>query len=381
MKIVYCLNSLSDCGGIERVTIAKANALASLHRCEVWLMITDNSIEPIIELGEGVHLVDLQIDYYVNQSKNPIVDAWRESKKRRKHREVLRQQLNLIAPDVVVSAGLAEKNFLPELKVRSNPVFVRELHFCKHYRTLFADTWLKRVIAKAAEWYDYHWCIDRYDQIVVLTETERRTSWSGNDKVAVIPNPIIERPQVVSDLTSKVVLAVGRLTPEKNFASLLRAWKIVEQRNTEWQLNIWGEGGQRKLLENMIAEMSLKRAFLKGYSPKIADCYSGASIVAVTSRYEGFGMMIAEAMAAGVPVVAYDCPSGPGDIITNGVNGWLVRPGDEKTMAERICWMIDHISERQEMGTKALQRSLCYDLDLVIQQWLVLFEKLKKKKC
>lgn len=381
MRIVYCLNSLSDCGGIERVTIAKANALASLHGCEVWLMITDNAIRPIIELGKGVHLVDLQIDYYVNQSKNPIVDVWRESNKRHKHKNILQQQLNLIGPDVVVSVGLAEKNFLSKLKVVSNPVFVRELHFCKHYRTLFADTWLKRTIAKVAEWYDYHWCISRYDQIVVLTDAERCASWPGDNRVSVIPNPIIERPQRTSDLTPKVVLAVGRLTPEKNFVSLLQAWKIVEQRNSDWQLNIWGEGSQRMMLEDMIEGLKLKRAFLKGYSPKIADCYTGASILAVTSQYEGFGMMITEAMAAGVPVVAYNCPSGPGDIITNGVNGWLVSPGDEKAMAERIIWLMDHDKERQEMGVNALHRSSCYDLQSVSQQWMTLFETLKKKKC
>lgn len=380
MKIVYCLNSLSDCGGIERVTIAKANALASLHGCEVWLMVTDNSISPIIELGERVHLVDLQVDYYVNQSKNPIVDGWREARKRRKHKDILQKHLNMVGPDVVVSAGLAEKNFLPKIKVDSNPVFVRELHYCKHYRTMFADTWLRKTIAKAAEWYDYHCCINRYDQIVVLTDAERRASWSGNNKVVVIPNPIIEQPQRVSDLTAKVVMAVGRLMPEKNFASLLRVWKIVEQRTTEWQLNIWGEGGQRNLLEKMIAELGLKRAFLKGYSPKIADCYTEASILAVTSRYEGFGMMITEAMSAGLPVVAYDCPSGPGDILTNGENGWLVNAGDEKAMAERIIWMIEHDKERREMGVYALRCSTSYNMKHVTRQWIALFDALKKEK-
>lgn len=376
MKVAYCLNSLSDCGGIERVTIAKANALVSLYGCEVWLLVTDNSYEPILRLGTGVHLVDLEIDYYVNQSPNPIIDAWREAKKRRKHKHVLQQRLNEILPDVVISVGLAEKNFLPTLQIASHPVFVRELHYCKHYRTLFADTLLKKAIAQLAEWYDYGCGIRRYDKIVTLTETDKRESWNNNERVAVIPNPLIERPATMSDGSGQVVMAVGRLTAEKNFGSLLRAWQYVEAQHPDWKLQIWGEGGQRQLLTQLIQVLNLHNVKMMGYTPHVMDHYAEASILAVTSRFEGFGLMIIEAMSAGVPVVAYNCPMGPKELIADGVNGYLVTQDDETSLAAHIGHLIAHQQERQQMGQKAVETAADYDMNLVVRRWMSLFEDL-----
>lgn len=376
MKVAYCLNSLSDCGGIERVTIAKANSLAWYHGCEVWLLITDNYQNPILELADGVHLVDLGVKYYVNQSPNPIIDAWRESKKRRLHKTVLQERLNQILPDVVVSVGLAEKNFLPTLKIDSHPVFVRELHFCTHYRSLFANSKLKKLLAALAEFYDYKCCIHRYDRIVTLTQTDKNDSWHDNNKVVVIPNPIIQKPSKLSNCQKPIVMAVGRLRAEKNFSSLLRAWHLVEQKHPDWSLQIWGDGAQKDLLQQEISRLRLKSVRLMGYSADIHNRYAEASMLAATSRFEGFGLMIVEAMAAGLPVVSYDCPNGPRDIISDGRDGFLASMGDETALANRLCWLIEHPEDRQKMGNAAKEKSARYDMEKIAGQWFSFFKSL-----
>lgn len=377
MKIAYCLNALCYGGGIERVTIAKANALADIPGNEIWILVTDNKYDLPLPLSEKVHLVDLGIRYYENQSANPFVDLLKESRKRQQHKNLLQAELEKIQPDVLISVGQGEKFILPSLDLPSRPVLIREIHYYKHYRRDYADNWQKKLLARLAEWYDYGWKIRKYDAIVSLTQTDRSQYWKNDEKVRVIPNPVIAKPIVTSSCENKVVMAVGRLVAQKNFCSLLRAWKRVEGRHPDWSLQIWGEGVQKPLLQQEIASLGLHRAELKGFSSQIIDRYPEASILAVTSRYEGFALMILEAMATGLPVVSYDCPCSPSDIIREGEDGFLVRPGDEMVLAERLIWLIEHPESRKSMGKKAVAKAHLYSMDVVTEQWMTLFRELQ----
>lgn len=377
MRIVYCLNALCYGGGIERVTIAKANALANLPDNEVWILVTDNKYDLPLPLSGKVHLCDLGIRYYENQSSNPFIDILKESRKRYKHKKLLQTELEIICPDVLISVGQGEKYILPQLKLSSNPVLIREIHYYKYYRRDFADTWQKKLLARFADWYDYAWKIRSYDAIISLTDTDRTKYWQNDDKVRVIPNPVIAQSSATSSCDNKVVMAVGRLVAQKNFGSLLHAWKMVEMRHPDWSLQIWGEGVQRPLLQQLIADLGLLNVELKGFSSKIIDRYSEASILAVTSRYEGFALTILEAMAAGLPVVAYDCPCSPRDIISEGEDGFLVAAGDEATMAERLCWLMEHPEERKVLGANAISKAAHYSIDVIAEKWMNLFHELR----
>lgn len=377
MRIVYCLNALCYGGGIERVTIAKANALAEVNGNEVWILVTDNDFELPSKLSEKVHLVDLGIRYYHNQSPIPFIDVWKEGIKRHRHKAVLKTELERIKPDILIAVGQAEKYILPSLNLSSRPACIREIHYYKYYRRDFADNWQKRLIARMAEWYDYGWRIRKYDAVVALTELDKRRYWHNDDLVHVIPNPVVAQPMRRASGEKKVVMAVGRLAAQKNFASLLNAWQWVEGRHPDWCLQIWGEGAERIALLQKIQELRLTSAHLMGYEPDIMNRYSQASVLAVTSRYEGFPMIIVEAMAAGIPVVSYDCPCGPSDIISEGEDGFLVTPGDEKALAEKICWLMEHDERRREMGMNALKKSSCYSLDKITEKWMDLFRQLR----
>lgn len=380
MRIVYCLNSICYGGGTERVTIAKANALAEMEGNEVWIIVTDNKFEPALPLSSKVRLIDTQIGFYVNQSANPFVDLIKDSIKRRRYKVRVRQELEKIAPDVVISVNQSEKNLLPSIKVASKPIYIREIHSYKHYRRDYAATWVKRLIARLSEFYDFGWKIWHYDAIVVLTEIDRQMHWANRAKVRVMPNPLIEVPVSPVRTPKPVVMAVGRLMPEKNFASLLHAWKLVEKKHPDWTLNIWGEGQERGHLKQYIAELQLQHTVLKGWSQQIMKQYAEGAMLAVTSRYEGFGLMIIEAMASGLPVVAYDCPCGPRELITDGQDGFLISPGNEEALAERLCWLIEHEEKRRQMGKRALEKSAHYEIQGVMTRWMLLFDELVKKK-
>lgn len=379
MRIVYCTNAICYAGGMERVTIAKANALAAIDGNEVWIAVTDNNFKPSLPLDPKVHLKDLEIDYFENESS--IFAPVARFLKGIKHRRRLQMFLNEIKPDIVIAVGWSEKYFLPHLNISSKPKFIRETHYVKHYRLMSATSFLSRVKARFVEWYDYNWKIKAYDKIVVETHEDRETSWDVNhDNVTTIHNPIISKPSKVSTQNEKIVMAVGRLAAVKNFSSLLDAWSIVEQKNPDWQLFIWGDGALKVELQNKIDSLHLKTACLKGYSADVINEYSNASLLALTSVFEGFSLAIVEAFAAGVPVASYSCPCGPKELVSNGVEGFLVEPNDYVALAGRINYMIEHDEERREMAKHAYEKSKSFDLDFIAKEWMSLFEELRREK-
>lgn len=372
MKIVYCLNSIRYLGGIQRVTIVKANALAEVVGNEVYIIVTDNKeglwVEP---LSPKVHLIDLDINYYKDDWKS----RWNVLKgifvKRKEHKKRLRSALNEIQPDIVISVGQSEKNFLPSIK--GNWMKIREFHFEKHYRKRHTTSLFDKIQAKIGDFYDYSIKIKGYDKIVVLTR-EDKNNWRNNPKVSVIPNPSTFTTESVSNLYEKKIISVGRLSMPKNYASLIRAFKFVADKHPDWILEIYGDGGQRIELLSLIAKLNLeKHVFLKGFSSNVKEVMTHASIFALSSIFEGFGLVIVEAMACGLPVVSYECPCGPKDIITEGKDGFLVPVNDETALAHRIICLIEDEELRKEMGAAAQEKSKQYSIENIIPLWMNLF--------
>ena len=373
MKIVYCADSIRGIGGIQRVTVAKVNALADLPGNRVWILVADTSGEQIFELSPKVKVTDLCVNYYEDDWKS----RWHVLKgillKRRLHKRKVKEALEEINPDVVVSVGESEKYFLAGLK--GGWLKVREIHFYKHYRCLAAGTPGARAIARLSEAYDFGWKIRRYDRIVVLTEEDRKNNWRNCNKVRVIPNPLPFTRDRVSPLNEKCIVAVGRLTAQKNFISLLRAFRPVADRFPEWHLEIIGDGGDRKMLADEVERLSLgDNVMLRGAVKDVRERLLSASCLVSSSVFEGFGMALTEAMSCGLPVVSYSCPTGPSEIITDGVDGFLVAPGDEKALAERICTIIENEDLRKKMGAAAFRSSARYDIDRIVSMWMNLFE-------
>lgn len=380
MKIVYCLNSIRYLGGIQRVTVVKANALADIEGNEVYIVVTDNKKGVITEpLSSKVHLIDLDINYYEDDYKS----RWNVLKgifiKRREHKKRLTSVLNEIRPDIVISVGQSEKNMIPAIKGKWKTI--REFHYTKSYRFDHAHSLFARILAYWGNLYDYNIKIKDYSQIVVLTYEDKETNWAKQKNVSVIPNPSTFQTKKFSNLSANTVISVGRLAEPKNYASLIRAFKIVIDKHSDWSLEIYGDGPQELELKDLINKLDLNRhVYLKGFSANVKEVMTNASIFALSSIFEGFGLVIVEAMTCGLPIVSYACPCGPQDIITEGKDGFLVKVNDEIELANKINLLIENKELRKQMSNAAIIKAAQYNIDNITSMWMNLFTRLQDER-
>lgn len=374
MKIVYCLNSIRYLGGIQRVTVVKANALAEIEDNEVYIAVTDNKNGVFTELlSPKVHLIDLDINYYEDDYKS----RWNVLKgifiKRREHKKRLASVLNEIQPDIVISVGQSEKNMIPSIKGKWKTI--REFHFVKDYRLRQAKSFFDKVLAWGGNLYDFNFKIKGYDHIVTLTHEDKEMNWKGWNNVSVIPNPSTFHTDQISTLDEKKVISVGRLSPQKNYASLIRAFKYVVDKHPDWTLEIYGDGPQEMELKSLIDQLNLKRhVFLKGFSSNVKKVMTSASIYAMSSIFEGFPLVLIEAMTCGLPVVSYACPCGPKDLISNQKDGFLIELHDEVGLANKLNLIIENKELINSMSHAAIEKAQHYTIKNIISSWINLFK-------
>ena len=229
---------------------------------------------------------------------------------------------------------------------------------------------LRRSIARA---------YPRLDLVSALTERDAddyRNLLRGRTRVVRMPNAVPEvLPRASGD--SKVIVAAGRLTPQKGFDRLIPAFAAVAERHPDWRLRIFGSGTERPLLEGLVKRYRLAdQVSLMGYTDRLWEEMAGAAMYVLSSRNEGFPMVLLEAMAVGLPVVSFDCRNGPADMITHGVDGLLVPQGDVARLATSICSLIEDPVLRSIMGNAARRTAATYDLPTICTRWEQLFEEL-----
>ena len=377
MKIAYCVNSIRFLGGIQRVTVVKANALAEIPSNEVYILATDNKAGPVVqELSPKVHLIDLDINYYnKNEGRSVLTNMIVGLAKGIPHKRALKRTLREINPDVVISVGMSEKYMLTSMRNRTWKI-IREFHSEKNYRSKHARSFFKKTISKCSDLYEFSYADKKFDRIVVLTEEDKNTNWVGWKNVSVMPNPVAFKCDEPSTLNEKVVISMGRLEHVKNFTSLISAFRIVAHKHPDWTLKVYGDGSLKESLQNQINESGLhNNVFLMGFSNDMEQALRQSSIFAFSSLVEGFALVIVEAMECGLPVVSYQCPCGPKDIITDGKDGFLVPVNNEQMLADKICDLIEDESLRHQMASDARVRAQHYHVENIAQRWMDLFNE------
>lgn len=382
MKIAYCIDTITALGGIERVTIAKANALANVKNNTVYLVVTSNQGIPVLPVNPKIKIIDLKVNYFEDFGKSPFQIYWILYQKRKEHKKKLTLFIKEKQPDILISTNNSEKHFIKSLSISHHTIIIRELHFCTHYRLIEATTLFQKFLALIGHLFDYHWNMKNIDQTVLLTNEDKELHWKGKNKVNVIPNPIIfQSPYPPSTTKEKKVIAAGRLVYQKNFSSLIRAWKQVAEKHPDWILEIYGEGALKIELESLITELNLKRhVFLKGKTTDIFKVMSNSSIYVLSSIYEGLPLVIIEAMSCGLPVISYTCPCGPKDVIEDEKDGFLVNVNDEIELAKKINILIENEKLRKQMSDAAIIKANKYNIDNITSKWMKLFTKLKYAK-
>jgi glycosyltransferase involved in cell wall biosynthesis len=225
----------------------------------------------------------------------------------------------------------------------------------------------------------------KLDALAVLTDDDLRDYGellaSAPVRVLRIPNSLPELPGEPSSLSNPLVVAAGRLTPQKGFDRLIPAFARVAEQRPEWKLRIYGSGPSRGALQRLVFEHELyNNVALMGQAPELGPELSKGSVFALTSRIEGMPMVILEAMSKRLPVVAFDCPTGPRQLITHGHDGLLVADGDLDAFTAALLELIEDDERRRRMGAAALETARGYKLDAVGRQWSELLEELQETK-
>lgn len=375
MKIVYCTHSVYCPGGMERVLLNKVRWIRENTPWQVIIVTTDQEgRKPFYDFPEGVRIVDLGINYSRGNSLSPFGKITDYFHRRKLHRRRLTDFLMQERPDLTITLYPCEASFVPDIKDGSKKIL--EFHYSKNFRLQYnrqgllglADKWRTRADEKL---------VRRFDRFVVLTNQDAR-DWGDIPNMSVIPNAAIPLCSEHSDCLSRRVIAVGRLDYQKGFDRLIKAWRLVMDKGlTDWHLDIFGQGEWKDYLNGIIQENNLGNCVtVNAPVSDIAAQYTSSSLLAMSSNYEGFPMVMIEAMSCGLPVVTFDYKCGPRDIITPEVNGLIVPNGDIQAFADALVRVMTHTEMRRDMGRAALRVTERYSLDSVMKSWNNLFEKL-----
>lgn len=379
MKIIYCVNNISHVGGMPQVLAVKANYLVEIYHHEIYIAESDHSafLPESAVFSPKINFLDLDIHY----EKILKVERWNPlseyQKAKRRHKRKLKTIFREINPDVVISLGTEEKSFLPMIRGRWKKV--REFHWTTKIRNVLSKPKSKkdRFMAKLINFVERHFVLRLYDRVVLLSEQEKCLYWSKNKNICVIPNPQTFKSDCISDLKKKKLISVGRLHFQKNYESLINMFSIVHKRFPDWELEIYGDGSDRKKLQNQIDALGLtETCLLKGNTKHVKEALLDASCFVLSSRWEGMPLVMIEAMTCGLPIISYDCQSGPSDLIKNGENGYLIPCGDETAFALKIMALIENDSLRIKLGIGAKARSELYATERIMSIWQDLFESL-----
>ena len=376
MKLVYCICETYNPGGMERVLLNKVRYLVEQHGYDITVVTTDqNGRAPFYPFPEKVKMVDLGINYSEDNAKGVFTKILNYLRKRRVHRQRLTELLMREKADVVVSLYPSESSFIPSIKDGSKKVL--ELHFNKFFRLQYNRTGLLGLIDRWRTRQDER-IVRRFDRFVVLTE-EDKGYWGDMPNIQVIPNAALFMADKYADMSRKRVIAVGRLDYQKGFDRLIDAWQIVCSTGLfqEWRLDIFGQGEWKDMLKARIKEYGLQNSLhLNEPTKEIAKEYADSSMLVMSSNYEGFPMVMIEAMACGLPVVTFDFKCGPRDIIKDEENGLIVPDGDIQALADAMMRLMANESLRQTMSVEARKVTETYSEEVVMGKWVSLFEGL-----
>lgn len=364
MKLLYITNAVNGSGGLERVLSIKTSYLVEKLNYKVQILTLnkghDNSF---FDFNSSIVFHDISV------YGHPISYV-------KTYFSGIKNTIKKVNPDVIVVCDDGLKAFfLPTILGKAIPI-IYERHVSKNIemgknfgicKLLLAKLKMKTMDVLASS----------FTKFIILT-SENTKEWKVNN-LQIIPNPLPFYPNESASLLNKKVIAVGKQSYQKGYDRLLESWQKVHAENPEWQLEIYGKFDASEGLETLAKSLQIGEC-VHFFEPQknIIENYLESSIYVMSSRFEGFGMVLIEAMACGIPCVSFNCPFGPSDIITNEVDGFLVENGNSKALAEKLNLLIEDTELRMKMGKRAKENAKRFLPEKIMQQWDELFKSVTK---
>lgn len=365
MNIVFLIRSVAKKNGVERTITDKVNALANMGHT-VTLVTYEQCNHPYaFPIDEKVHCVDIDCRYYTIY-KHPwfkrLFEVWKTKCRFEKN---IRAFVNQVHPDVIVTTTYIKEFMDVVMSLRYQTRVVVESH------TAFTHDMMGGTIIDRIRKFGLLCSVKQCDLLIALTMNDTEC-WSQHIRnVATVSNPLTFYPEILyhPSKESGRIISVGRLEPQKRFDRLIKAFSLIACKYPLWYIDIYGEGGDKVALLRLIEENGLaNQIHLKGVTSDVYSEYERSQFFVFSSDFEGFGLVLIEAMACSIPCVSTDCPYGPSEIIEDGKTGLLSKM-DAKDLAEKMEWMITHEEERKAMGIAARQAAARYRKEIVMPQW------------
>lgn len=360
MKILYFLRDITDCGGIQRTTGLIINSM--LKRKEDYQICTvslyHKYVKPFFYLDSSIENYSL-FDKVVDTRKQFI-------KIKRRCAEVMESK----DPDIIVVQGTAFSNYIPNYVWKKCKVIV-----CEHGHFYMGEKY-------GLHWFGKRKALKRARSIVTLTSLDADNYKKYNARqipVINIYNPCIDQQslEINYDSTSKIIVSCGTLDTIKRFDHVIETAKQVFKKYPDWEWYIFGDGKQRDSLQRMIEDYNLQnKIILKGYEQSKSVIYGNKAFLVLTSKFEGFGMVLIEAMQFRLPVISYDINYGPREIVKNGENGYLVSNGDTNELAQTVEEFISDVEMRKRLSDGACKSLENFSIEKITNQWIDLFESI-----
>lgn len=382
MTIVYVIETLVPRGGTERIITDKANYLADKFKYKIFIIscTQQQNQQNSFPLSPSVEQIKLGIPYYSQYRYKYPKRLFLKVSLNKKLKNSITKIVQQINPDILVGIGHYKADTVCSINCNAKKII--ECHEVRLFTLLetgknislisrintflFRDKYFQTVEKKS-------------DAIITLTEGDRK-EWEKAHFTKVIPNFSSMPISAISNCEQKRIIAVGRLEWEKGYDRLIDIWEIVSIKHSDWYLDIYGEGTQYKKLQAIIMNRGIKRMQIHNETNNISKEYSNSSICVLTSHFEGFALVLLEAMKHGVPCIAFDCPFGPASIINDSECGYLIEDGNTTLFAEKLSLLIENELLRKRFSQKAIERSKIFSADSIMEKWKEIFESLCSKQ-
>lgn len=368
MKVLFSTDQIHLHGGIEKVMASKANYFSEELGYEVVILTTEQKEnQPCYPLNQNIRLVDLNINYHREKS------YFHPSNIRKIffHYQQWKKAVQTLNPDVIIVCNYAfDFYWVPFFSGKRKTI--KEYHSSRYYSFMQRQKsgFLQKIKFAVADYFEA-----KYSKIVVLNKDEKPFYKSQN--TVVIPNPI-HQSVLNGELISKKAIAAGRIAPIKGFENLINVWRLVADKHPDWSIDIYGQGEKEYInqLQNSIRKNKLENnVFFKTATNDLLTTMSHYSMYVMTSHSECFPMVLLESMSVGLPIVSFNCPTGPGNIVTNGEDGILTNDQDVNGLANAIISLIENENSRKKMGQRSKENVSRFNFDTVMNQWVALFSE------